>query len=84
MFLREEVIRMDQLYKEAVADRERKTRDLRNLEEEIANIKTTYLNIINDKCRDKDDLDQSISKISNNNFELRNKNKLEELQAENN
>jgi hypothetical protein len=49
--LRNDIVRLDILNKELIADLESKAKDLKEMEEEIANLTTTYLKIIEDKCR---------------------------------
>ena len=62
--LRSDMVRLEQLNRDLNADRERKAKELKELEEEIASVTSTYLKIIEDKCRDAGGLNHSYSQLS--------------------
>lgn len=85
--LRSDIVRLDGLNRELAMDRDRKTKDLRDLEDEIASVTATYLKIIEDKCKDNrmdlHVLNESYSQLSLRRDDAAARNRLRRLEQEN-
>lgn len=77
--LRSDMVRLEQLNRDLNADRERKAKELKDLEEEIASVTATYLKIIEDKCKDVGGLNQSYSQLSQKREDIAGRNKVKQL-----
>ena len=77
------MIRLDLLNKELLADRDQKILDLRNMEQDVEETTRTYLKIINEKFKDKLDLNKSYSMISQKHDDIQEKRSVATLKDEN-
>lgn len=71
--LKNDVVRLDLLNKELSADRDQKILDLRDMEEDVEETTRTYLKIINEKYKDKLDLNKSYSMLSHKHDDIQEK-----------